>query len=115
MLACCYPWYTQQSWTRTQMSDLPTIQYNSGDDTTITRQLNFAASAGITGFISSWWDAGDKTDINFTKLLAHAASLEQQTHDHFASSLYIENDAPALNTPAKMITQLNYIKTQYGL
>ncbi|GCE05852.1 hypothetical protein KDAU_31810 [Dictyobacter aurantiacus] len=114
VLAFYYTWYNQQSWTRTQMSDLPASEYNSGDDTTIDRQLDEAAGAGITGFISSWWGAGDKTDVNFGKLLARAANLEAQDHYHFASSLYIESDAPNLNSPEKMVSALNYVNSHYS-
>ncbi|GLV59047.1 hypothetical protein KDH_58750 [Dictyobacter sp. S3.2.2.5] len=114
VLAFYYTWYNQQSWTRSQMSDLPASEYNSGDDTTIDRQLDEAAGAGITGFISSWWSAGDKTDVNFGKLLARAANLEAQDHYHFTSSLYIESDAPNLNSPDKMVSALNYVNSHYS-
>ncbi|GCE19916.1 glycoside hydrolase family 99-like domain-containing protein [Dictyobacter kobayashii] len=114
VLAFYYPWYNQQSWNRAQMSDLPTIQYNSGDDITIDRQLDYAAGAGITGFISSWWGPADKTDVNFGKLLTHAATLDTQYHYHFASSLYIESDAPNLNSSDKLVTALSYINNHYS-
>ena len=114
VLAFYYPWYTQSSWTLSQMSDLPTIQYNSNDDTTTQRELYQAAGAGITGFINSWWGAGDKTDDNFARLLTDASTLESQTHYHFASSLYIECDAPNLNSTSKLISGLDYIKTNYS-
>lgn len=32
VLAFYYPWYTAQSWNKNTMSDLPTIRYNSADD-----------------------------------------------------------------------------------
>lgn len=114
VLAFYYAWYNQQSWTRSQMSDLPTIQYNSGDDITIDRQLDYAAGAGITGFISSWWGEGDKTDVNFDRLLTRAANLDAQSHYRFASSLYIESDAPNLNSPDKLVNALNYINSHYS-
>lgn len=114
VLAFYYPWYTQTSWTRSQMSDLPAIQYDSSDDVTIQRQLREAAGAGITGFISSWWGEGDKTDKNFAQLQSDAATLEGQTGYRFASSLYIECDAPNLNRSDKLIQQLSYIKSTYS-
>src|SRR5689334_6393088 len=83
VLAFYYPWYSTSTWCSCTMSDLPTIQYNSSDDNTIERQVTWAANAGITGFISSWWGAGDPTDKNFAKLLAHAATLEKTTGYHF--------------------------------
>jgi hypothetical protein len=95
------------------MSDLPTIQYTSSDDTTIARQVSWAANAGITGFISSWWGPGDKTDSNFAKLLAYSASLESSTGYHFASAIYIENNAHALLGTMNMINALQYVIAHY--
>ncbi len=96
------------------MSDLPSTHYNSSDDATIARQLNWAVNAGITGFISSWWGIGDQTDKNFVKLLAHAASVQAATGYHFASSIYFESDAPAESTPSQMVANLRYLINQYG-
>lgn len=62
VLAFYYSWYTPSSWSLSTMSDLPTIQYNSSDDATISRQVTWAANSGITGFVSSWWGPGDVTD-----------------------------------------------------
>ncbi len=96
------------------MSDLPTIQYNSNDDTTIERQVDWAAGAGITGFISSWWGINDQNDQNFGKVLAHASALEARTHYHFASSVYFECDSPNLNGSANMVAALRYLNSHYG-
>ena len=95
------------------MSDLPTIQYTSSDETTIARQVSWAANAGITGFISSWWGPGDKTDSNFARLLASSATLESATGSHFASAIYIENNAPALQGTTNMIHALQYVIAHY--
>jgi hypothetical protein len=96
------------------MSDLPTITYNSSDDATIDRQINWAARAGITGFISSWWGPGDQTDTNFARLLAHAATLEDTTAYHFASSLYFECDAPRLSGTTYIMQTLRYLVAHYS-
>jgi hypothetical protein len=95
------------------MSDLPTIQYTSSDETTIARQVSWATRAGITGFISSWWGPGDKTDSNFAKLLASSATLENATGSRFASAVYVENNAPALQGTTNMIRALQYVIAQY--
>src|SRR5947209_15500033 len=84
VLAFYYMWYAPSDWCLCHMSDLPTSHYNSSDDATIDRQVTEAANAGITGFVSSWWGQGDKTDRNFARLLVHSASLEQATGRHFA-------------------------------
>lgn len=114
VLAFYYAWYQGKDWCSCHMSDLPTIRYNSTDDATIERQINWAAQAGITGFISSWWGAGDKTDHNFAKLLTHAASLQRRTGYPFASTLYFESDAPALQGQTRMVNGLRYITSHYS-
>jgi len=96
------------------MSDLPTVQYNSSDDVTIDRQLTEAANAGITGFINSWWGAGDQTDTNFAKLLAHSATLEQKTGYAFTSTIYFETDAPALSGMSNIVNGLRYVIAHYS-
>ena len=114
VLAFYYPWYTSSSWCSCRMSDLPPVQYNSSDDATIAWQVNQAAGAGITGFISSWWGAGTQTDHNFAKLLSFSAALEQQTRYHFASTIYFESDAPALRGTTNMINALSYVAAHYS-
>jgi hypothetical protein len=114
VLAFYYMWYTSSTWNGDTMSDMPTIRYTSSEDETIERQLNWAANAGITGFIGSWWGAGDQTDKNFAKLLSHAAALKKRTGYTFASSVYFECNAPALKGTANIITALRYLRDQYS-
>jgi hypothetical protein len=113
VLAFYYAWYHQSDWCSCHMSDLPIIQYNSADDSTIDRQLNWATNAGISGFISSWWGIGDQTDTNFAKLLAHSATLEQNTGYHFASTIYFESDSPNLQGETTMVNALKYVVSNY--
>lgn len=114
VLAFYYTWYSPSTWSSRTMSDLPTTKYNSNDDATINRQLQEATKAGITGFINSWWGAGDQTDKNFAKLLALSATLEKTTHVHFASTIYFESDAPALQGTSKIVSSLRYVLSHYG-
>ncbi len=114
LLAFYYTWYKSSTWCSCTMSDLPTIQYDSSDDATIDRQVTEASAAGITGFISSWWGASDVTDTNFSKLLAHSATLESRTGTHFASTIYFESDAPALSGTTNMVNALSYVVTHYS-
>jgi Glycosyl hydrolase family 99 len=113
VVAFYYMWYHKSDWCSCHMPDLPTIQYNSANGSTIDRQLNWAANAGLTGFISSWWGIGDQTDTNFGKLLAHSATLEQNTGYHFASTIYFESDSPNLQGQTTMVNALNYIVSHY--
>lgn len=114
VLAFYYMWYTPQTWCLCHMSDLPTTHYFSTDDATIGRQVSQAANAGITGFISSWWGQGSMTDHNFARLLAHSATLEQTTGQHFASAIYFESDAPALKSESKIVNALRFILATYS-
>ncbi|HLI88976.1 MAG TPA: hypothetical protein VKV37_09810 [Ktedonobacteraceae bacterium] len=114
LLAFYYMWYNTSTWSLSTMSDLPTIKYNSSDTATIDRQLGWAANAGITGFISSWWGPGDQTDSNFAKLLSRSAALQQRTGYNFASSIYFESDAPALQGEGNIVKGLLYLKSHYG-
>src|SRR6266567_8710154 len=114
VLAFYYMWYNTATWSATTLPDLPTTKYHSSDDATIQRQVSAAANAGLTGFISSWWGAGDQTDTNFAKLLSSAATLERQTGSHFASTLYFESDAPALQGTSKIVSALHYLTAHYS-
>lgn len=114
VLAFYYAWYTPSSWCLCHMSDLPTTRYASSNDTTIDRQVRWAANAGITGFISSWWGQGDQTDGNFARVLAHAAALEKTNGYHFASTIYFESDAPALRGINNIVKQLRYVLAHYA-
>ena len=114
VMAFYYMWYHHSDWCTCHMSDIPNPQYDSSDDATVDRQIKQAANAGITGFIGSWWGPNDNTDKNFVKVLAHSATLEQTTGFRFTSSLYIESDAPALNSQGKMINGLRYVVQHYS-
>ena len=114
VLAFYYMWYTPPTWCLCHMSDLPTIRYNSNDTATIDRQVAWAAHAGITGFISSWWGPGGTTDKNFATLLARSATLEQTTGQHFASAIYFESDSQSLNSESKIVNALRLIIAQYS-
>jgi hypothetical protein len=114
VLAFYYTWYHPSTFTASQMSDLPTKPYESGDPATIDRQLREASSAGITGFISSWWGPGDPTDKNFALLLARAAALKRATGRLFTSTIYLETDSPRLGAVAALEQALRYVVKTYG-
>src|SRR5579884_2130617 len=113
VLAFYYMWYKPSTWCSCHMSDLPTVRYDSGNDATIERQITWAANAGITGFISSWWGAGSAMDTNFAKLLTHAAALQQSTGYRFDSTVYFESGTPALNSQGKIVSALRYLLARY--
>ena len=96
VFAFYYTWYHPDTFSRAQMSDLPVVRYDSGDDATIDRQIGQTSRAGITGFITSWPGPGNTQDSNLAGLLTHIARYNQRHHVHFVSSIYIETDADAV-------------------
>ncbi|MEW5872548.1 MAG: endo-1,3-alpha-glucanase family glycosylhydrolase [Chloroflexota bacterium] len=64
-----YPWYHTNEWSSPILKDRPAVPYASDDQRAIARQIQQAQTAGIDGFISSWWGPGDYTDQNLAALL----------------------------------------------
>ena len=110
VLAFYFMWYSSHTWCTCQMTDLPSIKYDSSKIATIDRQIRDASSAGINGFISSWWGPGDPTDKNLTSLLTRSSVLENQGGPHFASSIYFESDSPRLQGETNIVSGLRYLQ-----
>jgi hypothetical protein len=84
VMAFYYMWYSSNDWYSASLKDRPLERYNSGDRGTIAWQVDQAQSAGIDGFISSWWGPGSDTDANLQKLLDIAQEKD------FKVSIYFE-------------------------
>ena len=94
-----YPWYHTSDWSSPELKDHPLVPYQSFDPQAIARQIGQAKSAGIDGFISSWWGPGSYTDQNLKPLLA-AAQLQQ-----FKVMLYFETLQSGGPLPGDEITR----------
>ena len=106
-----YMWYTLSDWSSPWLMDWPTVRYASSDTAAITRQVKEAQSAGIDGFISSWWGPGSDTNQNLRKLLPVA-----QEHG-FRVSIYFETLAGPDGSPISensIYDWLAYAIQQYG-
>lgn len=79
-----YPWYGLVDWASSRLKDRPAIPYASKDQEAIARHIDQAKSAGIDGFISSWWGPGHQTDQNLRTLLDLARDRD------FSVSIYFE-------------------------
>lgn len=65
-----YPWYDSlRNWKSPTLQDRPATPYVSHDPAAIERHIEEARSAGIDGFLSSWWGPGSYTDENLKILL----------------------------------------------
>jgi LysM repeat protein len=72
LIANYFPWYDNNFWSQGATWDLPTIQYNSDDTSTIQRHIGWAQQAGIDGFAVHWYQAGNRTDSNLAKILSNS-------------------------------------------
>ncbi len=78
VLAFYYPWYGSGDYWPQRCAETPLLgNYASDNATVIYTHLQWAKSANITGFISSWWGEGEGSDINFATLLATAAAYPE--------------------------------------
>lgn len=67
VLAYYYAWWDPTNFSQTLYQ--PDQAYNSDDGSVISRHIAEAQSAGIDGFVMSWYGDGDRTDANLAKLL----------------------------------------------
>lgn len=79
-----YPWYGKKDWSSEQLNDRPATRYASDDRRAIERHIAQAQSAGIDGFICSWWGPDDYTDKNL-KLILDVAEQKR-----FLVTVYVE-------------------------
>ena len=69
VLAFYYAWYDQNTWTSSQVPDLPLAPYVSANRETIARHVDQAQRAGIDAFVLNWWGTGNQTETNLRTLL----------------------------------------------
>lgn len=109
-----YLWYHTDHWTSPLLKDRPAIPYASSDPDALARHIEQAQSAGIDGFIASWWGPADYTDGNL-QLLLDAAAMHG-----FAVTAYFETlDAEGWHVVGprdeQQITEwLEYLIHNYG-
>ena len=114
-----YPWYAQSSWfhtNRTRTIDTPVIgAYDSSNPVVIEKHIRMAKSAGIDGFIISWWGPGpdglfgSQTDDNLKVVLDVARK------NNFLITIYFETHAFGDPSPASKLEQMmRYFLQTYG-
>ncbi len=84
VLAYYYAWWGPGDFAKSLFK--PAQPYNSDDQAVMKRQIEQARSAGIDGFVVSWWGDGDRTDAN----LAHLLDLAKQ--GTFRATIHFETD-----------------------
>ena len=84
VLAYYYAWWGPSDFQNTDFQ--PLAPYNSDDATVIQTHVQEAQSAGIDGFVMSWYGNGDRTDANLAKL----QDIGQRTG--FRSTIHFETE-----------------------
>ncbi|HEX8967069.1 MAG TPA: endo-1,3-alpha-glucanase family glycosylhydrolase [Chloroflexota bacterium] len=81
VLAYYYAWWDPSNFGQTLFQ--PGQAYNSDDPGIIQRHVQEAQSAGIDGFVMSWYGSGDRTDANLATLLGTAKQTGFRATIHF--------------------------------
>ena len=110
VLAFYYAWYDMNTWTSGQLSDLPRQPYVSADPSTIDRHVRQARSAGIDGFVQSWYGpgGGNQTEGNL-KMLLDVASAHG-----FRVAVDFEVASPYFSSGADRVEALRHLLTVHA-
>jgi hypothetical protein len=122
VFAYYYGWYTNNSWygglgqNSLAVADTPSIGlYDSQNTSVIDTQINEAMSAGINGFIASWWGPESFTD-NTDKILINQASK----FSDFSVTLYFETEiiqemnSSYSSEETQIVNDVSYIMQNYA-
>jgi len=106
-----YPWYYANSWDTSILQDQPTMGYYGSDSRAVIEQhVALAKSAGIDGFISSWWGPGSDTDENLRTLLDVAQAHDFAVMINFELLMYDGQPLPE----SDLLNWLRYAVSEYG-
>jgi hypothetical protein len=109
MLAFYYLWYGLGDWISPYLRDLPLNPDASSDPAALARHIDQAKSAGIQGFLASWWGPDNSIDRNFQTLLDTARDK------NFRIALYFETmEADGPRDEATILSWLRYALSRYG-
>jgi hypothetical protein len=106
VLAYYYAWWDPSNFGRTLFQ--PGQAYNSDDVNVIQRHVQQAQSAGIDGFVMSWYGNGDRTDTNLAHLLEIAQKSGFRATIHFETSHFWNADDVIAQLKAFYSNRLNH-------
>ncbi len=110
-----YPWFPN-AWDQGVFpftNYTPTLGwYDSADPNTIDTQLALASQAGLDAFIASWWGPGHHTDKAMPALLDTTVRSGSSAPD-LRWTVYYEEEGQSDPSPARIVEDLRYLKTNY--
>jgi hypothetical protein len=101
-----YAWFDENTWTPSQVPDMPLQPYRSSDRATIERHVTQAQAAGIDAFVLSWsgpQEENNQTETNFRTLLDVAQAKG------FQATVDFELTSPFYTDQADVIAALRYL------
>jgi hypothetical protein len=110
VLAFYYPWYRVADWSGGMPIAVDNVNpspYDSADPATIDRHIQQAMSAGIDGFIVSWWGGDNPWDDN-------VAALESRIPPGFKFALYLEVFSSAFRNEVDLIREIDRALDTHG-
>jgi len=122
VFAYYYGWYTKNAWyggvgeNSLAVADIPSIGlYDSQNTSVIDSQISEALSAGINGFIASWWGPQSLTD-NTDKIVINQA----MKFSGFSVTLYFETEiiqemnSSFVSEETQIVNDVSYIMQNYA-
>jgi Glycosyl hydrolase family 99 len=106
VLAYYYAWWDASNFDRTLFQ--PPAAYNSDDVGVMRRHVQQAQSAGIDGFVMSWYGSGDRTDSNLAHLLDVAQNAGFRATIHFETPHFWGVDDVIAQLSAFYATRINH-------
>jgi hypothetical protein len=106
ILSYYYAWWDPSNFGRTLFQ--PGQAYNSDDVGIMEQHVHQAQSAGIDGFVMSWYGAGDRTDSNLAHLLDTAQKNGFRATIHFETPHFWNVDDVVAQLKAFYDTRINH-------
>jgi len=109
VLAYFYGWYNMGQWSGAEMIDRPAEPYDSADRGAMSRQISQAQSAGIDGFVMSWFGPDEPYTTGVFQGL-----LDQSGAQGFHAAVDVDMGQGFIGTTDAAVNALNFAVNTLG-